>query len=136
MIDSTHGTNQYGFELTTRMVHDENHEGLPVTTLFSSRTGSDILLPFFENIKNRIATLKTAILMTDDTNAFVNAWEMTFSDKSVHLLCIWHVNKNINRNKNVKVKISDNKSMIKAEIKDILTEIDETTFNVLVEKFV
>ncbi|GFR32135.1 c2H2-type domain-containing protein [Trichonephila clavata] len=28
MIDSTHGTNQYNFQLTTLMVHDENHEGL------------------------------------------------------------------------------------------------------------
>ncbi|GBN83501.1 hypothetical protein AVEN_239909-1 [Araneus ventricosus] len=136
MIDSTHGTNQYGFELTTLMVHDENHEGLPVATLFSSRTGSDILLPFFESIKNRIPNLQTHVLMTDDTNSYLNAWELTFHAKPTHLLCIWHVNKNINRNINIKVKNSNNRSSIKTEIKDIVTEIDATTFNNLIGEFV
>lgn len=34
MIDSTQSNNQYNFQLTTVMVHDENHEGLPVATFF------------------------------------------------------------------------------------------------------
>ncbi|GBN01534.1 hypothetical protein AVEN_168589-1 [Araneus ventricosus] len=129
MIDSTHGTNQYNFELTTLMVHDENHEGLPVATLFSSRTGSDILLPFFESIKKCIPNLQTHVLMTDDTNSYLNAWELTFDAKETRLFCIWHVNRNINRNINIKVKNSNNRSSIKTEIKDIVTEIDVTTFN-------
>ncbi|KAF8769946.1 hypothetical protein HNY73_017532 [Argiope bruennichi] len=135
MIDSTHGTNQYGFELTTVMVHDENHEGLPVAVFFSSRTASDILLPFFDSIKKRIPNLTTKVLMSDDTNSFLNAWESIFNSKPLHLLCIWHVNRNINRNINSKVKTC-NRENIKKQMNDIVTELDTTTFNSLIEKFV
>lgn len=38
MIDSTHGTNQYGFQLTSILINDSNCEGFPVPFLFSSKT--------------------------------------------------------------------------------------------------
>ncbi|GFT07856.1 uncharacterized protein TNCV_1214381 [Trichonephila clavipes] len=37
MMDSTHGTNQYGYLLTTVMVCDDNHEGLPVAICYYNR---------------------------------------------------------------------------------------------------
>ncbi|GFQ77235.1 hypothetical protein TNCT_559661 [Trichonephila clavata] len=39
MMDSTHGTNQYGYLLTTIMVSDDNHEGLPIAVCYSNRKG-------------------------------------------------------------------------------------------------
>ncbi|GBO36450.1 hypothetical protein AVEN_162887-1 [Araneus ventricosus] len=104
MIESTHGTNQYSFELLTVMVHDENHEGLPAAALFSSRMTCEVLLPFFEAIKQRLPNMTTNILMTDDTTSFLNAWEKVFQDNPRHLLCSWHINKNWNANIQSKIK--------------------------------
>lgn len=30
VIDSIHGTNEYDFQLTTILLHDDNYEGIPV----------------------------------------------------------------------------------------------------------
>ncbi|GFY76249.1 c2H2-type domain-containing protein [Trichonephila inaurata madagascariensis] len=87
MIDSTHGTNQYNFQLTTLMVHDENHEGMPIATLFSSRVTTEILIPFFIEIKKRVPNFTTNVLMSDDTNSFPNAWKEAFGNDFKHLLC-------------------------------------------------
>ncbi|GFW51186.1 c2H2-type domain-containing protein [Trichonephila clavipes] len=61
MMDSTHGTNQYGYLLTTIMVSDDNHEGLPIAVCYSNRVSSDVLKPFFEEIKNRLSHLKPSV---------------------------------------------------------------------------
>ncbi|GFY74776.1 uncharacterized protein TNIN_439101 [Trichonephila inaurata madagascariensis] len=98
MIDSTHGTNQYNFQLTTLMVHDENHEGMPIATLFSSRVTTEILIPFFIEIKKRVPNFTTNVLMSDDTNSFPNAWKEAFGNDFKHLLCSWHVIRNWNSN--------------------------------------
>ncbi|GFY40715.1 uncharacterized protein TNIN_490981 [Trichonephila inaurata madagascariensis] len=45
-MDSTHGTNQYGYLLTTIMVSDDNHEGLPIAVFYSNRVSSDVLNHF------------------------------------------------------------------------------------------
>ncbi|GFX31431.1 c2H2-type domain-containing protein [Trichonephila clavipes] len=58
MMDSTHGTNQYGYLLTTIMVSGDNHEGLPTAVCYSNRVSSDVLEPFFEEIKKRLSHLK------------------------------------------------------------------------------
>ncbi|GFY52804.1 c2H2-type domain-containing protein [Trichonephila inaurata madagascariensis] len=51
MMDSTHGTNQYGYLLTTIMVSDDNHEGLPIAVFYSNRVSSDVLEPFLKKLK-------------------------------------------------------------------------------------
>lgn len=45
IIDFTHGMNQYGFQLTTVMINDENPEGMPVATLALDDEG---ILFFFQ----------------------------------------------------------------------------------------
>ncbi|GFR30457.1 hypothetical protein TNCT_232011 [Trichonephila clavata] len=40
--------------LATIMVSDDNHEGLPIAICYSNRVNSDVLEPFFEEIKNRL----------------------------------------------------------------------------------
>ncbi|KFM69083.1 hypothetical protein X975_14697, partial [Stegodyphus mimosarum] len=136
MIDSTHGTNQYGFQLSTVTVHDENHEGLPIAVLFSTRTAADTFIPFFNAIKKRIPNMKTKVFMSDDTNSYYNAWQAVFEDSSRHLLCTWHINKNWNFQINSKVKNKTNKENIKIELKKIITEVDVITFERLMSNFI
>ncbi|GFU18942.1 uncharacterized protein TNCV_2347331 [Trichonephila clavipes] len=73
MMYSTHGTNQYGYLLTTVMVCDDNHEGLPVAICYSNRVCSIILEPFFEEIRNRLTHLQPKVFMSDDDPSFWNA---------------------------------------------------------------
>ncbi|GFT03759.1 uncharacterized protein NPIL_644841 [Nephila pilipes] len=74
MIDSTDGTNQYGFQMTTLILHDENHQLMPVAIIFSSRVATEILVPFFSAIKKKVPCFKSArnFLLSDDTNSFPN----------------------------------------------------------------
>ncbi|GFQ99447.1 uncharacterized protein TNCT_671811 [Trichonephila clavata] len=86
MIDSTHGTNQYGYLLTTIMISDDNHEGLPIAVCYSNRVSSDVLEPFFEEIKNRLPHLRPKVFMSDDDPAFYNALRRVFGE--VELACV------------------------------------------------
>ncbi|GFY45746.1 uncharacterized protein TNIN_137711 [Trichonephila inaurata madagascariensis] len=72
MVDLPHGTNQYGYLLTTVMVSDDNHEGLPVAICYSNRVCSDIFEPFFEEMRNRLTHLQSKVFMSDDPS-FWNA---------------------------------------------------------------
>ncbi|GFW28102.1 uncharacterized protein TNCV_2817811 [Trichonephila clavipes] len=74
MMDSIHVTNQYGYLLTTIMVSDDDHEGLPIAVCYSNRVSSDVLETFFEEIKNRLPHLRPKVFMSDDDPAFCNAW--------------------------------------------------------------
>ncbi|GFY25682.1 uncharacterized protein TNCV_3060151 [Trichonephila clavipes] len=69
MMDSTHGTNQYGYLLTTVM-----------------------------EIRNRLTHLQPKVFMSDDDPAFWNAWQRVFGDVKYNLLCSWHVSRSWNRN--------------------------------------
>ncbi|GFX63054.1 transposase [Trichonephila clavipes] len=100
MMDSTHGTNQYGYLLTTIMVSDDNHEGLPIAVCYLNRVSSDVLEPFFEEIKNRLPHLRPKVFMSDDDPALCNAWRRVFGEVEVTLLCSWHVSQSWNRNLN------------------------------------
>lgn len=53
---STHGLNQYGYQLTTLMVNDSNHEGFPVGVMFSSSVDTATFIVFFNENKKTSAT--------------------------------------------------------------------------------
>ncbi|GFT02808.1 uncharacterized protein TNCV_466331 [Trichonephila clavipes] len=86
MMDSTHGTNQYGYLLATVMVCDDNQEGLPVAICYSNRVCSIIFEPFFQEIRNRLTHLQPKVFMSDDDPAFWNAWQRVFGDVKYNLL--------------------------------------------------
>lgn len=51
-IDSTHGLNNYDFELTTLMIVDEFNEGFPVAFMFSNKKDTFInYIYIFQYIK-------------------------------------------------------------------------------------
>ncbi|GFU38157.1 uncharacterized protein NPIL_503951 [Nephila pilipes] len=134
MIDSTDGTNQYGFQTTTLMVHDENHQGMPVAILFSSRVAPEILVSSFSAIKKKVPGFKTNFLLSSDTNSFPNAWREVFGDETNHLLCAWHVMRNLNLN--INSKVIQYKEEIRIKLKIFLAETDETSFHKLISSFI
>ncbi|GFV83681.1 putative zinc finger transcription factor protein 17 [Trichonephila clavipes] len=119
------------------MVSDDNHEGLPIAVCYSNRVSSDVLEPFFEEIKNRLPHLKPKVFMSDDDPAFCNAWSRVFGEVEFTLLCIWHVSRSWNRNLNGKIK---NNIKLKEEmgdkLKKLMNEIHVVTFERMYEDFV
>ncbi|GFT88400.1 putative zinc finger transcription factor protein 17 [Trichonephila clavipes] len=134
-MDSTHGTNQYGYLLTTVMVCDDNHEGLPVAICYSNRVCSIIHEPFFEEIRNRLTHLQPKVFMSDDDPAFWNAWQRVFGDVIYNLLCSWHVSRSWNRNLSSKVKDPELRKEMKNKLTTLVSEIDESTFERIYDDF-
>ncbi|GFT64586.1 uncharacterized protein TNCV_649641 [Trichonephila clavipes] len=135
-MDSTHDTNQYGYLLTTVMVCDDNHEGLPVAICYSNRVRSIILEPFFEEIRNRLTHLQPKVFMSDDDPAFWNAWQRVFGDVKCNLLRSWHVSRSWNRNLSSKVKDPELRKEMKNKLTTLVSEIDESTFERIYDDFV
>ncbi|KAJ8983629.1 hypothetical protein NQ317_004267 [Molorchus minor] len=92
-IDSTHGLNQYNFELTTLLVLDDLHQGFPCAFLISNRVDEDALSIFFECIKITCGILKPEIFMSDMANAFFNAFIKVMTPPMYRLYCSWHVDR-------------------------------------------
>ncbi|XP_055927991.1 uncharacterized protein LOC129959193 [Argiope bruennichi] len=136
MLDSTHGTNQYGFQLTTILVNDDNHEGIPVATLFSTRVACETFEPFFKAIKLKLKEdFKTKLILTDDTNSFCNAWTNIFQDDAKHILCAWHVLRNWHSNLKGKVKDETLRLKMKNDMELFLHELDVVTFEKYLKEF-
>ncbi|GFR16068.1 uncharacterized protein TNCT_342451 [Trichonephila clavata] len=136
MMDSTHGTNQYGYLLTTIMVSEDNHEGLPIAVCYSNRVSSNVLEPFFEEIKIRLPHLRPKVFMSDDDPAFYNAWRRVFREVEFILLCSWRVSRSWNRNLNGKIKNIELKKEMSDKLKQLVNEIHVVTFERMYEDFV
>ena len=93
-IDSTHGLNQYDFELTTLMIVDEYGEGLLVAVMFSNRKNTFINEVFFSKIKNELDdTILTKTFMSDIKHVFINiiiscGLHASEKDVALTLICI------------------------------------------------
>ncbi|KAF0688406.1 SWIM-type domain-containing protein, partial [Aphis craccivora] len=66
-IDSTHGTNQYNFNLTSIVVIDEFRERYPAAFCISTKIDE-------VHMKEVISCLTPNVFMSDDAPAFWNAW--------------------------------------------------------------
>ena len=98
-LDSTHGTNEYNFQLTTLLVIDDHGEGLPGAFCYSSRVDETAISVFLHVCKEAIGEpLNDVILMTDDAEAFSNAWNVVMGPPAHRLLCSWHVDQAWRRN--------------------------------------
>ncbi|XP_034236595.1 uncharacterized protein LOC117642470 [Thrips palmi] len=94
LIDSTHGTNKYDFQLTTLMTVDEFGAGCPGAYCISNRIDTDSMTVFFEAVKRRLGTsISTNIFMSDDYPAYYNAWAAVMGPARHRLLCTWHVDR-------------------------------------------
>lgn len=80
-LDSTHGTNQYGFNLITVMVIDDFGEGIPVAFLISNREDEVVLQAFFASLVARLprdVRFAASHVMTDDAGQYYSAWSTVF----------------------------------------------------------
>ncbi|KAL4143387.1 hypothetical protein QTP88_005724 [Uroleucon formosanum] len=76
-IDSTHGTNQYNFNLTTIVVIDEFGEGYPADFCINTKVNEVHMNVFFLKIQEAIGCLAPNVFMSDDAPALWNAWIKT-----------------------------------------------------------
>ncbi|GIX91468.1 c2H2-type domain-containing protein [Caerostris extrusa] len=67
-IDSTHGTNHYGFYLLSIHIQDEYGQGYPVAHFICNYLDYDTLVTLFNSLKCRISNLSVYNVMTDDDN--------------------------------------------------------------------
>ncbi|XP_034236338.1 uncharacterized protein LOC117642361 [Thrips palmi] len=108
LIDSTHGTNNYDFQLTTLMTVDEYGAGCPVAFCISNRIDTESIGVFFEAVKNQVGRIKCNVFMSDDYPAYYNAWEVVMAPANHRLLCTWHVDRSWRTQ--LKQKVKENKA--------------------------
>ncbi|XP_050310809.1 uncharacterized protein LOC126746544 [Anthonomus grandis grandis] len=92
-IASTHGLNNYDFELTTLMIVDEFNEGFPVAFKFSNKKDTFTNNIFFSKIKQKVGTIKSNTFMSDITGTFYNGWVQVMGLSRFQLYCSWHVDR-------------------------------------------
>jgi hypothetical protein len=129
-LDSTHGTNQYGFNLVTLMVVDDFGEGNPVAFMICTKEDENALRCFFVAMKARLpeGTVFTAShVMTDDAPQYYNAWVSVFGPAQ-KLLCVWHVDRAWRRA--LKENVSNHEQQVEAYhmLRTLMQEVDEAAF--------
>lgn len=98
-LDSTHGTNEYNFLLTTLLVIDDHGEGFPAAFCYSNRVDEctmKVFLYFCREVLGHAVT--SVVLMSDDTEVYFNAWCQIMGPPTNRLLCSWHVDRAFRRN--------------------------------------
>jgi len=135
-IDSTHGTNQYNFNLTTIVVIDEFGEGYPAAFCISTKIDEVHMTVFFSKIKEAIGCLAPNVFMSDDAAAFWNAWIKTmYPIPKFHLLCKWHIDNNWRKNLKKIAGTQIVKAYIYKTLRVLLEEPNETQFETLLNSF-
>jgi len=128
-IDGTHGLNSYNFQLYTIVVIDEYGNGYPVAFCFSNKSDTTTYKHFFQHIKNVVGKINAYIFMSDDEQAFYNAWSSVMGPVQKQLLCTWHVLRNWFKNL-CKIRTNEKKNLVYKTIKTLLHETDEEAFHV------
>ncbi|KAE8744948.1 hypothetical protein FOCC_FOCC008360 [Frankliniella occidentalis] len=94
LIDSTHGTNDYDFQLTTLATVHSAGAGVPVMYCISSSVSIDSMTLFFNVAKTTLSKkTSTKVFMSDMAGEFYTAWKNVFGDADLNLFCTWHVDK-------------------------------------------
>lgn len=128
-IDSTHGINAQEYLLTTLMVVDEVGKGLPAAFLISRSEKQENLEPWFEAIKEQVGEIKPAFFMSDDANAFWNAYTAVFgAGETQKLLCSWHIHRNWKAQLKAKVHDEDDRAYFYSALLVLLYETSEEEF--------
>ncbi|KAK3923510.1 PKS-NRPS hybrid synthetase [Frankliniella fusca] len=106
LIDSTHGTNDYDFQLTTLGSVDSAGVGVPVAYCISNHVTEDFIKQFYRVLKVHLrkASPSTKVFMSDMANEFYNAWREVFGESEKVFYCIWHVDRRWRKKTKEKVK--------------------------------
>ena len=127
-VNSTHGTTEYNFLLTTVMVTDEYGEGFLVEWCLSNHEDFTHMCLFFKMLKQNCGVLRPRFIIIDMANQFYNAWITVMGGNPSRLVCTWHVDKAWQQE--LRAKVHD--TVITAEIykmlRTVLKETDEVIF--------
>lgn len=134
-VDATHGTTAYDFQLITVLLIDDYDEGIPVAWLISNREPPDVLRVFFRSIRERCSDVKTEIFMSDDAEAYHNAWVSVFARPDKKLLCSWHVDRSWRRMLNEVIKDKEQVAEVYGALKNLQNEISEAGFRRSLQQF-
>lgn len=136
LIDSTHGTTEYDFQLTTLMTVDEYGAGFPGAFCISNRIDSTAMKIFFDAVKKRTGVITTEVFMSDDAPAYYNAWVLTMGSCKHQLLCSWHVDRAWRTQTKLKVKGSVKAAEVYKGCRVLLDCPDEEIFPDLMKGFI
>lgn len=105
-IDSTHGTNEYDFQLTALGSVDSAGVGVPVAFCISNRVTENFMKQFFRILKDNLRkdSSSSKVFMSDMANEFYNAWKDVFGECENVFYCAWHVDKRWREKTKEKVK--------------------------------
>ncbi|XP_070388715.1 uncharacterized protein [Dermacentor albipictus] len=94
-LDSTHGTTEYQFELTTLLVLDKKGSGVAIAYFICNQMNEQTLTAFFKSLESAMAQKVAAkALISDDASQFYKAWSRVIGAAKQKLLCAWHVDNN------------------------------------------
>lgn len=133
------------------MTVDEDEEGVTLAFCICDSESTSTMQTFFATVRKKVGLkIKAEYFLTDDANAFFNAWclEMTTEIKPHKRLCAWHVNKNWNthfsqvpnvplvpKELNKTGKPITKRSRCKSILYSLLQELDLNVFNSKMTKF-
>ncbi len=84
--------NAYDFQLTTLLVIDDHGEGYPVAFCFSNHANQRAMEAFLVAVKQAVKySIDNVVLMSDDAEAYRNAWLAVMGSPKAELLCAWHI---------------------------------------------
>ena len=73
--------------------------------------------------------------MSDDADAYYNAWVSTFSRPDRKLLCSWHVDRSWRRKLNEHLKDKEQMAEVYAALKSLQNDLSETSFRRSLQQF-
>ncbi|KAK3909793.1 Zinc finger transcription factor family protein 17, partial [Frankliniella fusca] len=137
LIDSTHGTNAYDFQLTTLGSVDSAGVGVPVAYCISNHVSEDFMKQFFRILKDNIKKNmpSTNVFMSDMANEFYNAWEEVFGESENVFYCAWHVDKRWREKTKEKVKGLSKQAEVYRALITLRNILDKEWFEICVLGF-
>ncbi|KAK3932975.1 hypothetical protein KUF71_017163, partial [Frankliniella fusca] len=136
VVDETHGTNSYGYQLLNLMVRDKFNLGYPVGHALCYPSEEVALQYVFKAIKERCPDIKINCYITDEDCKLINSVNMGFGEEVWHLLCIWHIHRTVQTNLRDRTKNNDLVTEIYGVMCVLIDEPDESEFLKLKDSFV
>lgn len=135
IIDSTYQVNCEYLQLTVISIINEDGKGLPIASLFSTRTNIDVLEAFFSIIKDKVGSIGARIMIADELNDFYHAWSNIMGRPTHNLLTPWSVFESW-----VKALVSmtprDKIRNLKRSLRPLLLEANKDKFDILVKQLI
>ena len=103
--------------------------------LINSKESADVLRVFFKSLRDTCGDVQTEYFMSDDADAYHNAWSSIFTKPFRKLLCSWHVDRSWRRKLNELIKDKDQQVEVDAALKTLQNEPSECKFRRLLQQF-